>query len=189
MEVKTCYQAWQAMTAIARSQSVRNYSQELDMTDYLVETDLFPEAALQAYSTWNLEKPLRPEQKKYFSHERGGGQGDYRTGMQEKIANVVDCLNHFPESKRALITICNTATPDHTSDDDAKCMRELHFYLSGDNKLSATVFFRAQAAAIFPKNIHFIGSLMSEIAAKLRQKPSLGILYYLTTILVADRSY
>jgi hypothetical protein len=48
--------------------------------------------------------------------------------------------------------------------------------------------FRAQAALIFPKNIHFIGSLMSEIASQLPGQPSLGRLFYLATILVSDRA-
>ena len=26
--------------------------------------------------------------------ERGGAQGDYRDGMQQKIANVIDCLKN-----------------------------------------------------------------------------------------------
>lgn len=188
MTVKNCVEAWQHMTEISRDHSVRNFSQELDMTDYLVATDLFPEDVLQAYSAWNLEKPLTPELKRHFNSTRGGGQGDYRIGMTKKIANVVDCLNNFPKSKRALITICNQPTPIHTSDDDAKCMRELHFYLSAENTLHATVLFRAQAAMIFPKNIHFIGSLMDEVASQLTQQPSLGTLYYLTSILVSDRS-
>ena len=28
----------------------------------------------------------------WFLIERGGDQGDYREGMQAKIANVIDCL-------------------------------------------------------------------------------------------------
>ena len=184
----SCLQAWQEMTALSDEQSVRNYSREIDMSDFTVETELFPKEVLHAYSMWNLEKPATEETQKHFNSTRGGGQGDYREGMSTKINNVVDCLTAFPHSKRALITICNTSTPSHTSDDDAKCMREIHFYVTSENTLNATVLFRAQAALIFPKNIHFIGSLMTEIAQGLPNTPRLGTLYYLTSILVSDRS-
>ena len=69
----------------------------------------------------------------------------------------------------------------------AKCMRELHFSLDG-NTLNASVFFRAQAASIFPKNIHFIGVLMDTIAHQLDAQPNVGSLHYFTTVLVGDRS-
>ena len=188
MTLKTCQQAWLDMTEATGEQSVYNYVQELDMADYLVETDLFSAPVLQAYSAWNLEQPVTDEQRQYFSDLRGGGQGNYREGMAAKIANTVDCLSRFPLSKRALITISNNPGASHENDDDAKCMRELQLYLDKDNKLCGTVLFRAQAALIFPKNIHFIGSLMSEIASQLPGQPSLGRLFYLATILVSDRA-
>jgi hypothetical protein len=31
---------------------------------------------------------------KWQLQERGGEQGDYRDGMQQKIANVIDCLKN-----------------------------------------------------------------------------------------------
>ena len=185
---RSCKEIWEEMTELSKENHVRNYSCDMDMSDYLVETELFPKDVLHAYSQWNLEKPLDDELKKYFSDTRGGDQGDYRTGMSAKTDNVVNCLNAFPESKRALITVCNTSTPDHSDDESAKCMREIHFYLDSDNQLSANVLFRAQAALIFPKNVHFIGSLMHEIALRLNTKPKLGQLHYTTTILVSDRS-
>ncbi len=107
--------------------------------------------------------------------------------MKTKIANVVDCLSRFPESKRAVITISNEPTPSHESDDAAKCMRVLQLYCDEQGNLCGTVFFRVQAALIFSKNIHFIGSLMDEVASQLPGKPSLGTLFYLATILVSDR--
>lgn len=183
----TCREAWEHMTEISSVSSVRNFSQELDMSDYVVETDLFPKDVLDAYSAWNLEQTLTEEQRELFNDERGGGQGDYREGIGDKIANVVDCLNRFPESKRAVITISNTPNAKHENDDTAKCMREIHFTLD-DGTLNATVLFRAQAASIFPKNIHFIGSLMDTIAAQLDDQPPVGSLHYLATILVGDRS-
>jgi len=106
---------------------------------------------------------------KFYTPARGGGQGDYRKGIAAKIDNVVDCLTHFPRSKRAIITIPNRSI-EHTVDEDAKCLRELHFYLeeapavgsaapsaAPSMVLSCTGIMRAQAATIFPKNIHYIG--------------------------------
>jgi len=157
------------------------------MDNWLVETDLFPKEALEVYSSWNLEQEVSPEMReKYFSAYRGGSQGDYREGMSAKIVNAVECLALFPASKRAVITIPNNSSPSHRDDAEAKCMREAHFYLD-EQKLNATVFFRAQAADIFPKNIHFIGALMSEIANGLGGEVYPGVLHYCTTTLVADR--
>lgn len=186
--VISCRTAWQTMTEAAAQASVRNYSQCLDMSDYCVETELFPKEVLEAYSAWNLGQEISSDQQKFFSSLRGGGQGDYRDNMPEKIANVVHCLREFPESKRAVITICNEPLAEHSDDQNAKCMREIHFYYDGQKRLAATVLFRAQAAIIFPKNIHFIGSLMSTIASQLPGQPLLGELYYLTTLLVSDRA-
>jgi len=77
--------------------------------------------------------------------------------------------------------------PDHSNDEDAKCLRELHLYLDDNDQLSGTVFFRAQTASLFPKNIHFIGSIMSEVAGRLPRQPVPGTLFYLATVLVSDR--
>jgi thymidylate synthase len=188
VQTKSCRAAWQHMTAISAHESVRNFTQELDMSDYVVETELFPEEILVAYSAFNMEKDLNEEQAAFMNENRGGAQGNYRDGMAGKIANVVDCLTKFPQSKRALITVCNEPMPDHSSDNDAKCVRELQLYLDDDGNLSGTVFLRAQAAFLFPKNIHMIGSIMTKIAAKLPGKPALGTLFYLAGILVSDRS-
>jgi thymidylate synthase len=188
IDVKSCRDAWQHMTNVSKGESVRNFVQLLDMSDFLVETEVFPEEVLIAYSAYNMEKDLGDEQLQFMNANRGGAQGDYRDGMAGKIANVVDCLTHFPESKRALITICNEPMPDHNSDSDAKCVRELQLYLDDDGKLSGTVFLRAQAAFLFPKNIHMIGSIMSNIANQLPTRPALGTLFYLAGILVADRA-
>lgn len=188
METKTCNAAWQHMTRISKQGQARNFTQVLDMNDYVVETPLFPQEVLQTYSRINMEKDITAEQEQYVNKQRGGAQGDYREGMRRKIDNVVDCLTRFPQSKRALITVCNEPMPDHSNDADAKCLRELHLYLDENDKLSGTVLFRAQAASIFPKNIHLIGSIMTEVAARLPQRPELGTLYYLATVLVSDRS-
>jgi len=184
----SCRCAWEQMTEASQQHSVRNYTQNLDMSNFLVETDVFPEEVLVAYSAYNMEIELSAEQKAFMNANRGGAQGDYRDGMAAKIANVVDCLTNFPQSKRAIITVSNEPMPDHSSDDDAKCVRELQVYLDDDGNLSGTVFLRAQAAFLFPKNIHMLGSIMSAIAQRLPGKPKLGELFYLAGILVADRS-
>ena len=182
-----CRDVWQLMTEVTKGgRVVRNFHQDIRMDDWLVETELFSRDALEAYTAWNLGHDLRPDQRRWFSEQRGGSQGDYREGMPEKIHNVVDCLTRFPASKRAVITIPNTSRPQHESDADAKCMRELHFHREGD-VLDATVLFRSQAALIFPKNIHFIGGMMQEIGSKLPGKPRPGRLFYLASVLVADR--
>lgn len=193
MTVRSCREAWAHMTEISMETPVRNFTQILDMSSYVVETDLFPIKVLNAYSAWNLEQALTAGEREYFNEERGGGQGDYREGMANKIANVVSCLNEFPDSKRAVITIPNEPFASHADDDNAKCMREIHFHLEGTGHgdsavLNASVLFRAQAASIFPKNIHFIGSLMDTIAAQLDAQPLVGTLHYLATILVNDRN-
>ena len=61
---------------------------------------------------------------------------------------------------------------DHSVDEAAKCLRELHFCLERRGvdapvSLHCTGFMRAQAAVIFPKNIHFIGTVMHDIARRL----------------------
>jgi thymidylate synthase len=176
------------MGEACQQHAVRNYVQLLDMSDYLVETDLFPKEVLEAYSAMNMELDISGEQAQHLGESRGGAQGNYREGMRAKIDNVVDCLTRFPQSKRAVIAVCNQPMADHSNDADAKCLRELHLYLDDDGKLSGTATFRAQAVSLFPKNIHMIGSIMTEVARRLPDQPSLGNLFYLTTILVSGRS-
>jgi thymidylate synthase len=186
MEIISCQEAYQLMCELTQKQKVvRNLHLDIRLDPWLVETDLFPQEALEVYSAWNLEHDIPADMReKYFSAHRGGSQGDYRDGMRAKIDNIVDCLKQFPQSKRATITIPNEASPLHSDDAAAKCMREVHFYLEG-NEVSATVLFRAQAAEIFPKNVHFIGEMVAEVANRLDAPP--GRLHYLATTLVADR--
>ena len=188
LSTKSCQEAWEHMSRICADEPIRNFYQQLDMTDFTVVTKLFPKGALIAYSDWNMGKNLTEDQKQYMTDLRGGNQGNYREGMPQKLDNVVDCLTKFPKSKRGVITICNNAKPVHSDDENAKCLRELHLYLDDDNKLSATILMRAQAASLFPKNIHFIGSIMEEVAGRLPKNTALGTVFYLATILVADRS-
>lgn len=158
---------------------VRNYIGVItDMSRHslVIETPLFPEVALDFYTAHNLcrliDTPERdgPLYSRYYDAARGGGQGDYRDGLSAKIDNVVDCLTRFPQSKRAVLTVPlsnHTSTEsDHTVDAEAKCLRELHFYIE-DNRLHCTGLMRANAATIFPKNIHYIGTLQRLIADRL----------------------
>lgn len=186
-KIRNCRDAWQRMCELSARGPVRNFVQALDMSDYVVETELFPSAVLRAYSALNMERELSTEERKYINDERGGAQGYYGDGMARKIANAVDCLTRFPASKRAVIAFFNDTSPDHDDDADAKCVRELQLYIDDDGRLSGTVFLRAQAASLFPKNLHMIGSIMTEVAGRLPQQPQLGTLFYLATILVADR--
>ncbi len=182
-----CRDAWHQMVEAASHGSVRNYTQLLDLTDYVVETDLFPRDVLEAYSALNKGQSISNAQRALINPERGGPQGDYSEGMPEKIANVIDCLTRFPQSKRASITICNHAVVSHESDADAKCVRDIQLYLDEDGRLSGTVYLRAQAASLFPKNLHMVGSIMHDVADALPGKPALGTLFYLAAILEAQR--
>ncbi len=188
MEIMSCQEAYRLMCHLTEGQkTVRNLHLDIRLNPWLVETELFPQEALEAYSAWNLELAIPANMReKYFSAHRGGSQGDYRDGMRAKIDNVVDCLQNYPQSKRAVITIPNEANPSHKDDAAAKCLREIHFYLEG-NTVGATALFRAQAAEIFPKNIHFIGEMVAEVAKRLGEQMRPGRLHYLATTLVADR--
>ena len=72
----------------------------------ICETELFPRGALEYYTRKNMGlQYTRAEAQEYQTDERGGEQGDYRAGMQEKISNVIACLKAEPRSKRAIIPI------------------------------------------------------------------------------------
>jgi len=176
------------MDELTRSGNIiYNFFTTMHMDNFVIETDLFPEDVLESYSLWNLERVVPEEHKAHFSPLRGGSQGDYREGMEKKINNAVAALSEFTHSKRAVITITNNPFSKHWRDAEAKCMREIHFRLS-DNELHATAFFRAPTTSIFPKNIHFIGSLMREVASRFNSSISVGQLTYLASIVVQDRN-
>lgn len=185
-DVRSCRAVFEQMNELtAGGGAVRNFHADIAMRNHVIETDLFPHQALVAYSAWNLELPVSDEQRRtYFSAHRGGNQGDYRAGMRAKVANVVDCLTRFPASKRAVISVVAQPGAPHSDDGLAKCLREVHFHLDGEI-LDATVLMRAQAAEIFPKNIHFVGELMAEIAGRLDKR--VGTLHYLAVVVVSDR--
>jgi thymidylate synthase len=167
----------------------------MDRPLLFVETPLFPRESLTFYTRFNLGDidKSKPDDvallKKYYNAARGGGQGDYRVGIRQKIDNITDCLTRFPGSKRAVLAIpfttLSSADVSHEQTDEAKCLRELHFYVE-DGKLCCTGFMRAQAASIFPKNIHFIGTILNDIAEKLKVPP--GSYTHFVTTLVSDRS-
>ena len=150
---------------LAQAKLIRNYCGTIEcMDDCAVTTELFPAEALEFYTLFQFGEASADSV--YYNAARGGGMGDYRDGLLAKVDNVISALRGFPRSKRAALTISNNPAAAHTSDDDAKCLRELVFYID-DGRLCATGFMRAQAASIFPKNIHFIGSLMARIAGGL----------------------
>lgn len=165
----------------------------LDMSPSALEvpTPLFPSEALRFYTRFNLDElsPSNAEDEaaaaRWLSAARGGGQGDYRAGIRAKVDNVVEALTLFPRSKRAVLTVPSAVDAAHSDDAAAKCLRELHFYLE-DDRLCCTGIMRAQAASIFPKNIHFIGSLMSRVAERLGV--AVGSYAHVVTTLVDERS-
>jgi thymidylate synthase len=153
---------------------VRNFVgviEDISVDASLVETELFPKGALEYYTKKNMGwEYSQEEQKKWQLNERGGAQGDYRDGMQKKIANVIDCLRTEPLSKRAVIPIPynseGSETVDWKDQGQNKCCRELHFYLE-DGKLKCTGLIRMQNANIFVKNIHFFATLINHVAKEL----------------------
>lgn len=164
---------------------VRNFCgviEDMGEDQLIVETPLFPREAIEFYTRYNLDQLTEEDKRsggtfeKYYNAARGGAQGDYRENIEHRIANVVDCLRRFPNSKRAVLSIASPAS-DHTTDAEAKCLREIHFYLdetsptSSHAVLSANGFMRAQAATIFPKNIHFIGTILHQVARQLQAGP------------------
>ena len=137
---------------------VRNFVgviQDISPESSIVETDLFPRGALEYYTKKNMGwEYTKEEMDKWQLNERGGEQGDYREGMQKKIANVIDCLRTEPLSKRAIIPIPfnsqGSETVDWKDQGQTKCCRELHLYLE-DGVLKCTGLVRMQNANIFGK--------------------------------------
>lgn len=122
--------------------------QDVSIAASTVVTDLFPKGALEYYTKKNMGWDYtQDEYDTWQIAERGGAQGDYREGMKEKIANVIDCLQTEPLSKRAVIPIPFATQPsstiDWTDQGQNKCCRELHFYLE-DGKLKCTGIVRMQ---------------------------------------------
>ena len=173
--------------------TVHNYVavlEDLSAEATTVETDLFPIAALDFYTRWNLEEAVSDEEIATLkTPERGGAQGDYRRGMRRKIDNAVDCLRTHQNSKRASIPIPFTDSGSETIDwrdpGQTKCCRELYLYIEND-RLSCTGVLRVQNASIFPKNIHFFGALLRRVAAELDIE--LGVYTHVVASLCHDRT-
>ena len=124
--------------------------QEFNKENATILTDLFDLETLDYYARKNCGFPVtKDEIKKYETEYRGGLQGDYSSDMDSKIKNIVDSLINFPASKRAVVMM-NNKWWTHDDTDEAKCCRELHFYLSTSKDgnsmlLNCTGIFRAQA--------------------------------------------
>jgi len=165
-----------------------------------VETPLFDKPTMLAYAKKNTGEHLTDEEAGLLTEYRGGSQGDYSMGMEFKLSNVVDCLTRHPESKRAVIMI-NNRRWFHYDTDEAKCLRELHFYLTPTfledapgrigYLLNCVALFRAQAVDILPKNLYFAYYVMNKVKERLKEnlEPNieLGDYSQFVTNLVATR--
>jgi thymidylate synthase len=160
-----------------------------DPASYTHETELFPRAALKAYTYHNLGLYVSDEERaEHFSPLRGGPQGDYREGMQAKIEKVVLALKTKPGSKRAVLTVpftdkCGLCV-DVKDDAEWKCLREVYFSIE-DGRLNATSVMRSQALIILPKNVHMIGEIMHTVADQVGVR--VGSLTHFMHFLVTDR--
>jgi acetolactate synthase small subunit len=150
---------------------------DIDEENMTVETDLFDKSTLVAYAKKNCNIRPTDEEMKLFSEYQGGEQGNYSSWMDKKIRIIAECLTEFPNSKRAVISTGGTF--HHSDTDNAKCLREMHFYLnqdmSGKYRLNCTGIFRAQAVDIMPKNFYFVWFVMNQIKEKLLEKSELPI--------------
>ena len=160
--------------------------------NYLVETELFSKDVLEFYTQHNMNKLDKIKDKllydKYYTEMRGGGMGDYLLKFEDKLQNVKEALINFPKSRRAILTMPYSNKLSHEvknfDDNEQKCLRELHFYIEND-LLHCTGYMRCQAAIIFPKNIHFIGSIIKEVSQSI--KLPAGCYTHIITTLVSDR--
>uniref|UniRef100_A0A7S4VU00 Thymidylate synthase/dCMP hydroxymethylase domain-containing protein n=1 Tax=Ditylum brightwellii TaxID=49249 RepID=A0A7S4VU00_9STRA len=171
---KEMYTHLRSITKAGGEFVVRNFVgviEDISPDASLVETELFPRGALEYYTKKNMGWDYSQEEADMWQlAERGGAQGDYREGMQKKIANVIDCLKTEPLSKRAVIPIPfnseGSQEVDWKDQGQNKCCRELHLYLE-DGKLKCTGIVRMQNANIYVKNIHFFATLLDYVAKEL----------------------
>ena len=160
--------------AATKEYVVRNFVgviTDLSVEASTVETELFPRGALEYYTKKNMGWAYSAEDAARWQLQlRGGEQGDYRAGIDKKIANAIACLKSEPLSKRATITFpfseVGSEANDWTNQGMNKCCRELHLYLE-DGKLKCTGLVRMQNANIFVKNIHFFATLLEHVAGEL----------------------
>ncbi|CAE8721604.1 unnamed protein product, partial [Polarella glacialis] len=94
------YSHIRSITAEGGDYTVRNFVgviEDISVASSVVETELFPRGALEFYTKKNMGWTYtQQDSDKWLLPERGGDQGDYRDGMQEKIANVIACLKSEP---------------------------------------------------------------------------------------------
>jgi len=187
------YKHIRKITSPGGDYTVRNFVgviKDISVQSSVVETELFPKGALDFYTKKNMGwEYTQQEYDEWFKPERGGDQGDYRDGMQEKLANVIDCLRTEPRSKRAVIPIPFAAEGSKTvnwqDQGQTKCCRELYLYIE-DDLLKCTGVLRMQNASIFPKNIHFFATLLDHVSKEL--KLPVGEYTHFITNLCHDRS-
>ena len=160
----TAKELYAHIRALSKNESkefvVRNFVgviEDVSVAASTVETELFPLGALEYYTKKNMGWDYSEEEVKQWQLlERGGEQGDYRAGIDRKIANAIECLKSEPLSKRATITFpfsgIGSEANDWTQQGMNKCCRELHLYLE-DGKLKCTAIVRMQNANIFVKDI------------------------------------
>tara|TARA_Y100000768_G_scaffold47596_1_gene31110 strand:+ start:1555 stop:2154 length:600 start_codon:yes stop_codon:yes gene_type:complete len=181
---------------VAPANNFTGVIEEFNKENATVLSDLFDLETLDYYARKNCGFPVtKDEIKKYETEYRGGLQGDYSSDMNSKIENIVESLTNFPASKRAVVMM-NNKWWSHDDTDEAKCCRELHFYLTKskyDNTmlLNCTGIFRAQAVDIMPKNFFFVYKILEVINEKLNiqtnQKYMIGSYTHFVTILVPTR--
>ncbi len=181
---------------IAPTNNFTGIIDEFNKENATILSDLFDLETLDYYARKNCGFPVtKDEVEKYETEYRGGLQGDYSSDMDSKIKNIVDSLINFPESKRAVVMM-NNKWWTHDDTDEAKCCRELHFYLSTSKDgnsmlLNCTGIFRAQAVDIMPKNFFFVYKILEVINEKLNsqenQKYIIGSYTHFVTILVPTR--
>ena len=180
----TARELYDHIRAISKNESkefvVRNFVgviEDVSVAASTVETELFPKGALEYYTKKNMGWDYTPEEaEKWQLNLRGGEQGDYRAGIDKKIANAIAALKSEPLTKRATITFPfsgtevggtgGSETGDWTYQGQNKCCRELHMYLE-DGKLKCTAIVRMQNANIFVKNIHFFATLIEHVSQEL----------------------
>jgi thymidylate synthase len=178
---------------VANGGQAHNFIGQIErMTEsaYTHETALFPLRALDAYSKANLGDDLDLADMQQFADERGGDQGDYRKGMQQKIEQVTLALMGKRTSKRAVLTVpftdkCSLCVKTDDTP-EWKCLREVYFRLDENNVLHATGVMRSQALSILPKNLHMIGRLMDRVAKDLGAR--VGSYVHICHFLVSDRT-
>ena len=181
---------------IAPTNNFTGIIEEFNKENATILSDLFDLETLDYYARKNCGFPVtKDEVEKYETEYRGGLQGDYSSDMDSKIKNIVDSLINFPASKRAVVMM-NNKWWTHDDTDEAKCCRELHFYLSTSKDgnsmlLNCTGIFRAQAVDIMPKNFFFVYKILEVINEKLnsqaKQKYLIGSYTHFVTILVPTR--